>query len=269
MAIISTGKKADANDPLHKLSKIIREAREAKSLGIQELSQLTKVSVKYLVAIEDACREELPEEVYLTGFLNIIAKKLDIDKELIREYKDSEAGFVLQNIVNDTPNSRAAKEPLFKIYHLYIFAFLLLAVFAALMIFKQPQEKEITPKASPQQESLERPKAPTKSPQKSINDKIAQIPKTSGRYKLVLKVVGNAWMQITTLSNNEIVYEGKVSPQLLPDAVSFRDNLGILMVTANAGAFDVDTGNGFYHLGNRGQPLKWYYPPSAKVAARR
>lgn len=139
------------DDPLIELGKKIKARREELKLSIEDVAISSRVSAKYVESIENADRTDLPEEVYLVGFLNLILKTLKLDKdELIEEYRDKESYHVIQTILADQKIERAEKNgkqtkkkakkapagSYFKIYQLYIFAFAVILTFGVVLVNK-------------------------------------------------------------------------------------------------------------------------------------
>jgi cytoskeletal protein RodZ len=74
------------------LKEIIREEMHSKGLNAQKLSELTGISPRYLKALLDNDFSQMPSAPYAKGYLDDIAKVLEIDPEpLWQEYrKESE-----------------------------------------------------------------------------------------------------------------------------------------------------------------------------------
>jgi cytoskeleton protein RodZ len=67
---------------------MIRQARKAQGLSIEELSRRTRVHVDSLRALEDDRYEIFPALTYAAGFLRTCARALEIDEvELIRRFR--------------------------------------------------------------------------------------------------------------------------------------------------------------------------------------
>lgn len=66
-------------DCLRRLGEQIRKAREARSMSLAELHSKTLVPIHQLQAIEAGYGLHLPEDVYLRGFIQRIAKVLNVD----------------------------------------------------------------------------------------------------------------------------------------------------------------------------------------------
>ena len=114
-----------AKDPLIELGEIFKKARIQMGFSLEDLADRCKIAVHHIENIEKARRPELPEEAYLMGFFNKIAKTLKIKNpsRLIEEYKAFESNYVLQEILNDNHDKfepQANSGSFIKIYHLYI-----------------------------------------------------------------------------------------------------------------------------------------------------
>ena len=67
--------------------KALRETREAKNITLEYIAQRTKISKRYLQAIEDEDPENFPETVYLKGYLRQYASEIGLDpNELVQCY---------------------------------------------------------------------------------------------------------------------------------------------------------------------------------------
>lgn len=68
----------------------LKEAREKKGISIQKASEETRISAKFLEALEKDDYKLFPAEVYLKGFLRIYASYLGLDpKDLLKDYEKS------------------------------------------------------------------------------------------------------------------------------------------------------------------------------------
>jgi cytoskeletal protein RodZ len=60
----------------------LRQARQSRSLDLQDVAQATRIRVKYLAALEDERFGQLPEEVYARAFLRTYADFLGLESEV-------------------------------------------------------------------------------------------------------------------------------------------------------------------------------------------
>ena len=86
------------------LAEFLKEKRQDKNLSLEKLSDLTKIQVYHLEALEAGRFEKLPPSIYRTGIFNRLAKFLDVDKnEIIQMYKQEvqsvETSFYNENII--------------------------------------------------------------------------------------------------------------------------------------------------------------------------
>lgn len=67
----------------------LRQRREAKKLSLKQVSKETKISQRYIEALEENNPDLFPGEVYLKGFLRNYAKFLGLDPEdMVSQYED-------------------------------------------------------------------------------------------------------------------------------------------------------------------------------------
>jgi cytoskeletal protein RodZ len=96
------------------VGEIIRSERQKKELSLERLSQLTKIDIKYLEAIEKSDYGSLPSETFIKGFIRNISLRIDRNPdELIalfrRDYKQKE--LIVTNQKIPVKKSRAVFEP--------------------------------------------------------------------------------------------------------------------------------------------------------------
>lgn len=71
------------------LAELLKETRQNKNISLEKLSELTKIQIYHLEAIESGQFEKLPPLVYRDGILKRLAKFLEIDKnKILKIYKD-------------------------------------------------------------------------------------------------------------------------------------------------------------------------------------
>ncbi|MEZ4269401.1 MAG: helix-turn-helix domain-containing protein [Myxococcota bacterium] len=79
---------------MNELGQVLKAAREARGMTVDQVAQITKVSGQILHGIEDGERLGLPEPVYLRGFVRAYAIAVGIDPHevlrLVRNEIDSD-----------------------------------------------------------------------------------------------------------------------------------------------------------------------------------
>jgi len=98
-----------------KLAEFLKERRQAKNLSLEKLSDLTKIMVYYLEALEAGQFEKLPASVYRTGIFKRLAKFLEIDEnEIIQMYQQDVQSVEMspnKNIIKPQKTSRFVLTP--------------------------------------------------------------------------------------------------------------------------------------------------------------
>lgn len=80
----------------------LSEARKQKKVSLKKIAQETKISVRYLQALETETYDVFPAEVYLKGFLRNYAQYLGQDgDEMVRAY-NRQRSQPAENIVSQT-----------------------------------------------------------------------------------------------------------------------------------------------------------------------
>ena len=70
------------------LGRILKEAREAKGLSLDDLQQITKIQKRYLIGIEEGNYDMMPGKFYVRAFIKQYAEAVGLDAEqLFAEHK--------------------------------------------------------------------------------------------------------------------------------------------------------------------------------------
>jgi len=72
------------------LSEFLKEKRQSKNLSLEKLSDLTKIQIFSLEALENGQFEKLPPSVYRSGIFKRLAKYLGVDEKEIAEMYNNE-----------------------------------------------------------------------------------------------------------------------------------------------------------------------------------
>jgi cytoskeletal protein RodZ len=64
---------------MNELGQVLKAAREARGMSVEQVAQVTKVSGQILHSLEDGDRAGLPDPVYLRGFVRAYAIAVGID----------------------------------------------------------------------------------------------------------------------------------------------------------------------------------------------
>ncbi len=146
----------------------LRRTREVREISLEEISKKTKISVRFLKAIEEGKWSSLPGEVFIKGFIRTYAEVLGLNpEEVIQKYLQEreikESGFTERKIE--------------KVKNIWekLFFFLSFVILIGLIILFLPKSKNRESKNSLIEESatplVEKPKEKTQSLEK-LEEKI-------------------------------------------------------------------------------------------------
>lgn len=116
------------------LAEFLKEKRQDKNLSLDKLSDLTKIQIYHLEALEAGQFEKLPPSIYRAGIFKRLAKFLDVDKnEVIQMYQQEvqpvEISFHNGNIVKPKKSSYFILTPRKLVIFLGILLLILLSAY--------------------------------------------------------------------------------------------------------------------------------------------
>ncbi len=128
---------------------LLRQVRKGNEISIEKVSKDTKISSRYLRAIEGERWEELPGPTYIKGYLHIYADYLGLNaKEVVAQHLRETISSITPSITPSTP-----KKPKSKMYLIYgcilILSMLCIIWFFSKTFFQEEkikQEKKQMPK---------------------------------------------------------------------------------------------------------------------------
>lgn len=113
----------------------LMETRKKQKLSFQKVSAETKISAKYLKALEEENFNIFPAEVYLKGFLVMYCRYLHLDaEEILKVYKRQYEKSVeeVENTYSAAPHKRLYARPFMVKYGLSV-ALILLLIFVMMV----------------------------------------------------------------------------------------------------------------------------------------
>ncbi|MCW6038572.1 helix-turn-helix domain-containing protein [Spirulina subsalsa FACHB-351] len=75
----------ERNEICQQIGKTLKEAREAQGMSIGQLHSKTLVQVFYIKALEEGRLDQLPEDIYLRGFIRRLGNTLGLDGKTLAE----------------------------------------------------------------------------------------------------------------------------------------------------------------------------------------
>ena len=140
---------ANKKSPLQKVGEFLREARQARSLSIEDLSSSLRIGKEQLIALEEGDEKSLPEKVFIRAMVRRIAEKLNLDTGFIlEELNEKNIKEVKYNtlIKKETPKKNKSINPFVII--LVSGALGLLTSFMVLKYIERVQNDSINPRKS-------------------------------------------------------------------------------------------------------------------------
>lgn len=284
-------------DPIIKIANDIKTARQELGMSIEDLAEKSKVSVHHVKNIEELKREDLPEDAYLTGFLQKILKSLGFKNinDIIQKYRVDSGDYVVQTIVDQNASEEFNEEPVgffdnFEMKPSYIAIAVLVLIFLVFILssfFKtdtkidpravKTKQKVIETKVvktiekKAEKEIIETPKK--EEPEQKTKELVKEVTKKyykagSGSKDLKVKIKDTAWFQVIGVAADMVLFEGDVFKDSGQQKFEFKDDKGFILATGNAGAFQVSTDDGSFVLGKEGELIKWYYPDTVRTSKK-
>lgn len=185
------------------LGKVLRDAREASGLSLDELATKVLVRPRLLLALEEAYTHELPEPIYVRGIIRRYGDELGLDGETLSKY------YVAMPPPKGSGRSWSREAVQLRPYHLYAAYVALIAVSVSglsyLMQRAIPQDAA-EPILDPAVEELLtiRPEAPAAEPEPAAAADTTTAPKAP--IVVDAQVVQQSWVRVTT--DGDQAYEG-------------------------------------------------------------
>ncbi len=140
---------------LSSVGALLREAREARGLSVEEIAQRVKFSVRQVEALERDDIAHLPQGTFLRGFIRSYARVLGLDEEKLLQatHTRTEHHFEVGDVQDGGTPLPVAESSLMRSRYLLLGA-LLLACVLLLFVWTQggrvtaPAEPEVTPAAA-------------------------------------------------------------------------------------------------------------------------
>ncbi|MEN9217069.1 MAG: DUF4115 domain-containing protein [Gloeomargarita sp. HHBFW_bins_162] len=211
---------------LRDIGQYLRQVREQRQLSLEDISVRTRIQIRLLRALEEGQVAELPEPIYVQGFLRQYANVLELGELDLSELD-------LAHAVTKPPTARASSgEGTLRPFHLYItyFALILGAIGVLSYILRSPSSP--TPEPSPTVAVSPAPSPP-----------VAASPPPSpavAEVRVQVELTGQSWLQV--VADGKVVFEGILnrgatnSWTAQKNLVLAAGNAGDVQVRVNGGA---------------------------------
>jgi len=263
------------------VGQLLKKAREESGKNLKEISEILKIRYDYLRAIEEGDFKQLPEEVYIKGYIREYAELLHIDPETaLSAYVQQTSP--PQDDKEETPTNVTSDHKKSKIAYILVPLVLVVFVLILFFVFDSPKkEHEISqipmntePEETPQMPAEikeERPSPLSETKEEVITPHADTLKETLpdtvtptknnvniGKAPHTLKVVATdtVWLLITI--DNSAPKEMLLK---LGETVTFQAQEGFSLKLGNAGgAKVVFDGKDIGKLGGKGQVVKLNLP---------
>lgn len=218
----------------------LRRTREVREIELEDIAKKTKISVRFLKAIEEGKWHLLPGDVFVKGFIRAYAQSLGLNPDEIVEKYIQEKG------VEPKQDLKVVQKKSISIKLVYFFVGLLFLVFIISLFFFLQKGK-----ASEAEVSLQEPIIPIEKISEKENTVVKNI-----NPKLELLFTRHCWIRVEIDGKN--VFEGfkEASDKL---EYTFKDSF--VLKVGDAGALQViKDGLPQPRLGEDGQPVLYKLP---------
>lgn len=211
---------------LDTLGNLIKEARKARNLTVEKLSELTKIKLANLEAMEEDRFEQIAAPTYAKGFLKIVARALDLNEaELLKLYeqrypqKPKQVIFITENPTARKPRPKKGNRKI--VYSLAVLSAFLIGGFWIASSDNpetKPAEKTETaaPKTAPETPAQEtaaetsktaKPEPTAAKPEESSVPAAAAVP-ADPAVRVEIEALSDVWVKV--IADEKLIFENTV-----------------------------------------------------------
>jgi cytoskeletal protein RodZ len=233
----------------------LKSAREAQGLTLVQVYERTKIPLNHLQAVEEGDTEDLPEPVYILGFIKRYADCVGLDGQVLsddfRTHLDQASGNGRKKNSDATPyyasNEYIAKSKV-KIptptYKMWLFnSIIIVGVVGAITWFVNGQNQLINqtdPNVASLRSATQR-LAPVAPPPSNLTQPAqpgatAPAPADTSQ-KVTLTATRHVWVEVKRLSNGDSIFTGNLERG---DRRDFQDPQGLLVRAGDGGGLSVE-----------------------------
>jgi cytoskeletal protein RodZ len=243
--------RTDDTMSLANIGQKLKSAREAQGLSLIQVYERTKIPINHLQSVEQGDTDDLPEPVFIFGFIKRYAECVGLDGQVLAdEYRSHvDSGSNGRGRKEATPyyasNDYAVKsKPRVSTptYKLWLFnALIIIGVVGTITWFVNMQQNNIANQPDPSLMSLRNatrglaPVAPQPN-QPAPNTTPVQAPQDTSQ-KLSLSATRHVWVEVKRISNGESVFTGYLEQG---DRRDFEDPQGLIVRAGDGGSLSVD-----------------------------
>lgn len=223
---------------LREIGQYLRQVREEKNLSLADVAAHTHIQPRLLKALEEGDVQELPELVYVRGFIRQYANLLQLtDLDL------SDLDTVTP--LTPAPTVRSQGGLSLRPWHLYVtyFALILGAIGLLSYLLRPTPQPQASPSPAPETTS-QPPASPQPSPQTTVSVSpspaaVAPSPAPVSGLQVQVELTGQSWLQV--VADGQVVFEGILSAGATQ---SWTARETLVLAAGNAGEVQVRINDG-------------------------
>ena len=230
----------------------LKSAREAQGLSLVQVHERTKIPLHHLEAIDVGDGEELPERVYISGFIKRYAECVGLDAQVLGdEYKRTLEGSNGKGNGKShaaptyTAGDYVAKGSKIKVstpsFKLWAFNLLIIIFLVGGLAWLVQQQSALVNQPDPSLLSLKESTnrlAPVNLPATAGQPAANNSQLESKSRRISLAATKHVWVEVKKLSSGENVFNGYLEQG---DRRDFEDTQGIWVRAGNGGSLSVDS----------------------------
>lgn len=241
---------------LEQIGQQLKAAREAQGLTLRQIYERTKIPMGHLMSIDGAQAEDLPEPVYVSGYIKRYAECVGLDAQALsdeyRQFAEESAGNGSrqhggQSVVYSTPEyfSRSSRidrgPPTFKTF--YFNAFWIVVVVGIISYLAKVQfnnqVNQVDPALMALREATSKSGAGTNT--QNAPTQAQTTPTTDNQQtadaRITLSASQHVWVEVTSVSTGESKFTGFLEQG---DRRDFQDPQGLRVHAGNGGSLTVE-----------------------------
>lgn len=263
---------------LAQIGQKLKSAREAQGLSLVQIYERTKIPLNHLEALEMGDTEELPEPVYVFGFIKRFADCIGLDGQVLADdYKaQSDDSNGRRHSDGATPYyatadyvSKAKPRLSAPTYKLWFFnSIIIVGVVATITWFINVQQSQIANQQDPSLASLRsatRQLAPVAPPPTQPGQTAQPVqPVQDLSQKITLSATRHVWVEVKRISNSESVFTGYLEQG---DRRDFEDTQGLIVRAGDGGSLSVERQGKIEPFGLSGKVVERQFISQAATGA--
>ncbi len=233
----------------------LKSAREAQGLTLVQVYERTKIPLNHLQSVEEGDTEDLPEPVFIFGFIKRYAECIGLDGQVLadeyRRHIDGGSG-------NGKKNANASAAPYYATseyaskskprvstptYKLWLFnSIIIVGVVGTITWFINAQQSNMANQADPSIASLRdatKHMAPAAPLPNQPAQPAQQVAPQDTSQKLTLSATRHVWVEVKKISDGESIFTGYLEQG---DRRDFEDPQGLIVRAGDGGSLSVEKG---------------------------